>query len=190
MIQLNYKIKYISRVSRYQLYWRSSLLRRKLSLIAITALCGIAIYIDTFYFFSPFNLKKSEVTQLTWKDTKYPLQVEYLTCDTTAGWNTNKISKNKEEIRYIIKSLEHKEFVTDSISEVSSLNLLPQLTRGKEYLIILRHINSFSSDYASESTVIFQFKFYQNDDYGTINNVNYFRLPQELREHIILQNEK
>lgn len=158
--------------------------------MAITTICGIAIYIDTFYFFSPFNLKKSEVTQLTWKDTKYPLQIEYLTYDKDIGWKINRISKNKEEIRYIIKSLENKIILTDSASEVSTLNLLPQLMRGKENLIILRHINNLSSASNSDGNVIFQFKFYQNDDYAAINNINYFRLSQELREHILLQNDK
>jgi hypothetical protein len=166
------------------------LLRRKLYLFSIAILCGAAIYFNAFYVFSPFNLKTSEITNLCWQDVRYPVQIEYHTYEASEGWVLNKISKDKFEIKFMIKSLENLTYITSSTSDVSSLKLLPHSERGKENRVVLRRNDSFNHKRQNEGVILFQFKFFQNDDYGTVNDVNYFKIPKELKDHIILQNEK
>lgn len=153
-------------------------------------LSGMAIYFNAFYVFSPFNLKTSEITKLYWQDVRYPIQIEYHTYEANEGWVLNKTSNDKSEIKHIVKSFESLTFITTSTSDIPSLKLLPNSERGKENLVVLRRFNNFNSKVQNEGVVLFKFTFYQNDDYGTVNNINYFKIPKELKDYIILQNEK
>jgi hypothetical protein len=158
------------------------LLRRKLSLISLSLLCVVAIYINTFYIFSPFSL--------TWKDTKRPIQIEYLTFDSPTGWTVNSISKDSKEIRYFIKTFEQIAFITENISDINPQNVTSRSLNNKENLVILRKSDNITNTTKSKGTILFQFRFCENDDYGTTNNLSYFRIPMELKEHILLQNMK
>jgi hypothetical protein len=173
-----------------QFYGRILLLRRKLFLFSAAILSGVAIYFNTLYVFSPFNLKTSEITKLCWQDVKYPIQVEYYTYETNKGWVLNKTSNDKSEIRLIVKAFESLTFVTESTSDIPSLKLLPHSERGKENLVVLRRVNNFNYKTQYEGVILFKFTFYQNDDYGTVNSINYFKISKEFKDYIILQNEK
>ena len=155
--------------------------KQKFYLFAATVLCGFGIYMNSIYFFSPFNLEKSEVTGLSWKDIKYPMHIEYLIYDNEKGWTRNRISRDRDEIRYIIKSLEHLCFISTNEVEVSSLKLLSYPEQGRQNLIVIRHSYYFAEPATSEGSVIFQFKYYENDDYGCINDIRYFRIPVDLK---------
>lgn len=164
------------------------MLRRKLFWAGISLLCVLGIYINIFYYFSPFNLKKSEVSCLAWQDIKYPAQLEYLTNETPNGWTLNKISTNREEIKYIIKAFEKIHFVTEEASDASTLKLLPYPERGKENMLILKHFSKTDTSGNVKETIVFSFSFYQNNNYATTNGRDYFYLMPQLKEHIIVQN--
>lgn len=160
---------------------RSYLFKQKFYLFAATVLCGFGIYMNSVYFFSPFNLEKSEITGLSWQDIKYPMQIEYLIYDNAKGWTLNRISRDRSEIRYLIKSLEHLCFVSTNEGEVSSLKLLSYPEQGRQNLIVIRHSYNLAETATSEGSIIFQFRYYENDDYGSINDIRYFRIPVALK---------
>jgi len=52
------------------------------------------------------------------------------------------------------------------------------------------YIESVNSEGQAHGRIIFQFRLFKNDMYGTVNGVHYFRIPEDLKEHIIKENSK
>lgn len=165
---------------------------KKLRMLGIMTLLliGTVIYSNITYLYSPFEYKKSEVVPIDRAKFKNPVLLEIC----YNGWESECVySTEKDDVKFIIESLQDLDFVTKSREEFreldySNVDLSDVSMRyyyDNQYNVVIREYEKTNDGYELGSW-IFSFDFYTFSKFVNAygGTFYYFELPQGVREFV------